>query len=233
METDEYGNTWWSDGTMTDTEGYVWENGVNIGYDYGDGTWQDNDGYVYDDYNNVIAWGDPNEWYTGGSGGGGDDSIYTLPVYNVGTDIGYTNEEIADMIPTGTGEENSGGGFWSSVGGFLSSIFGGSSGGGGGGGGGGMVSSGGGGGGGAQQPNAQQLQQQLAQAYRDGASAATIATLQAQLRETSQPSMLQPILIAGAVGLGVYVLASSRQRNPSRLRNPARRRRTRTASRRS
>lgn len=217
------------DGSWTNlADGTIWENDQVIGYDFGDGTWMDLDGNIRGADNQLLPGFDASFEYDEASGFW-FDTLTGAWINEAGEVVSFGGDapSFPDSLPGGPDTSgdytpNQGGGFWQSVGDFLGKIFGGGSGapGGGGGGFGGGGSFGGGSSGAQQQAQqrAQQAAQQLARAQQQGASAQQIAQLQQQLALSQAvlsrmggSNVGQTILIAAAVGVGVYALATSRR----------------------
>lgn len=223
---DEQMRDWFDngDGSWTDlATGEIWEGDELIGYDLGDGSgnWVDMWGFEYDEASGF--------WF---------DTLTGAWINEMGEVISYGGDgpsfpdsmsrdddpSFLDSISGGTGTGDPGTGFWSAVGDFFKGIFSGGTsdgrgGGGSGGGGGGGFSLGGGSQSQSQaEQRAQQAQQQLARAQQQGAAPQQLAQLQQQALLTQQVAAAlrsadssKTFLIAGAVGLGVYALLSSRR----------------------
>jgi hypothetical protein len=171
-----------ADFTGADDSGIIWENGEVVGMDLGDGTWANLDGEIFDQAGNSLGF----------------------------LDLYFSGKSFDELAPGITPDSGTGGGFLSGIGDFFKNLFGGSGGGSGGAGGAmgsamGQLSS-----------KAQQAAQNLSNAQQQGASTQTLQALQRQLYMAQQALTrmqgggISPLLIAGAVGLGVYFLAKSR-----------------------
>lgn len=187
--------------------------------DLGDGSWlNEQTGEWQDEYGNTIGFLQPN--------GGGDqngDPLFSDPDTGLQTrDDSVNTTDIIRPIDIDT----SGGGFLGSIGNFFSNLFGSTSdparpSSGGGGGGGTSLGSGGQSGSQQQQQNQQyqqalqQLQQQLAAAQRANASSNVTDAISHQiatLQGGSMGSLTQTLLIAGGVGVVVYLFANRKPR---------------------